>query len=60
MMESHSGSLQEVKKRVLQNNKLTPVLLGINSEGILRMDPKSKEVYRCNPPLLCMHPLQCT
>lgn len=35
--------MQEVKKRVLQNNKLTPVLLGINSEGVMRMDPKSKE-----------------
>ena len=44
-------ALQEVKKRFLQNNKLTPILIGISREGIIRVDPKTKEVniLHCDP-----------
>ena len=43
--------MQEVKKRFLQNNKLTPILIGISREGITRVDPKTKEVniLHCEP-----------
>lgn len=43
--------MQEVKKRFLQNNKLTPILIGISREGIIRVDPKTKEVniLHCDP-----------
>ena len=40
----HILPLQEVKQRALLNNKLTPILIGINHDGVVRVDPKTKEV----------------
>lgn len=35
---------KEVKQRALLNNKLTPILIGINHDGVVRVDPKTKEI----------------
>ncbi len=35
---------QEPRKKLLHSTKLKPVLLGVSPKGILRVDPKTKEV----------------
>jgi len=36
--------LQEPRKKLLQSTKLKPILLGVSSKGVMRVDPKTKEV----------------
>lgn len=36
--------LQEPRKRFFQNTKLMPMLLGVSKTGVMRVDPKTKEV----------------
>ena len=36
--------MQEPRKKVLQSTKLKPVVLGVGPYGIMRVDPKNKEV----------------
>lgn len=39
-----SLQLQEPRKRFFQNTKLMPMLLGVSKTGVMRVDPKTKEV----------------
>ena len=36
--------LQEPRKKLLQSTKLKPVIFGVGPRGILRVDPKTKEL----------------
>jgi hypothetical protein len=36
--------VREPRKKVLQSTKLKPIILGVGPHGIMRVDPKSKEV----------------
>lgn len=35
---------QEPRKKLLHSTKLKPVILGVSPKGILRVDPKTKEL----------------
>jgi len=35
---------REPRKKLLQSTKLKPILLGVSSKGVMRVDPKTKEV----------------
>lgn len=37
-------SLQEPRKKLLQSTKLKPVIFGVGPKGILRVEPKTKEL----------------
>lgn len=39
-----SQHLQEPRKKLLQSTKLKPIIIGVGPQGVLRVDPKTKEV----------------
>ena len=40
----YSLNIQEPRKKLLQSTKLKPIIIGVGSQGVLRVDPKTKEV----------------
>lgn len=36
--------MQEPRKKLLQSTKLKPIIFGVSPRGILRVDPKTKEL----------------
>ena len=36
--------VQEPRKKLLQSTKLKPIMIGVSYKGIMRMDPKTKDI----------------